>query len=313
MKSRIIIAVIVVCLIVIGVATRFLIAESINSSMSETTVLPDATSMGAVTLYVQDLSKVADFYVDKVGLFIRTQTENRMSIGTEKREILILEQRSLPYPSSQSAGLYHTAILFESKTALAKSLQRLLSTVPHLFEGSGDHLVSQAFYFHDPEGNGVELYVDRPRDQWKWQNGQVEIATLYIDPEEFIKENTTPQSTPVQTMVGHVHLKVGDIPTAKNFYVNVLGFDITAEMPTALFVSAGGYHHHLGMNTWESLGSGKRTETLGLGRFTILLGKEEAVQNLVSRLNDAHINVEKQENSFVTQDPWGNIITIGVQ
>ncbi|HAN23267.1 MAG TPA: glyoxalase, partial [Microbacterium ginsengisoli] len=151
----------------------------------------------------------------------------------------------------------HTAILFESRAALAAALYSVARHAPQTFTGSADHLVSQAFYFTDPEGNGIELYWDRARTAWSWTHGQVEMATLYLDPNAFLSEHLTEQAAAGSTAgdaasVGHVHLSVGDVATARAFYVDTLGFDATASMGNqALFVSAGGYHHHMAMNVWN--------------------------------------------------------------
>ena len=133
--------------------------------------------------------------------------------------------------------------------------------------------MSKALYFDDPEGNGVELYWDRPREQWGWENGRVAMATEYLDPNGFLRENLVdPDALDGAAAVGHVHLKVGDITTAHEFYVDTVGFEVTAEYGTqALFVSAGGYHHHLAMNTWQSRGAQGRWPALGLGEVTIEL------------------------------------------
>ena len=146
---------------------------------------------------------------------------------------------------------------------------------PARFTGSADHLVSQAFYFTDPEGNGIELYWDRARTDWSWTHGQVEMATLYLDPNTFLGDHLTEEAASGATAgdaasVGHVHLSVGDVATARAFYVDALGFDETATLGNqAVFVSAGGYHHHMAMNVWNSRGAGPRMPALGLGRVDL--------------------------------------------
>ena len=145
--------------------------------------------------------------------------------------------------------------------------------LPSSFTGSADHLVSKALYFDDPEGNGLELYCDRPREQWGWENGHVAMATDPLDPHGFLREHLPdPDALDGAAAVGHVHLQVGDITTAQQFYVDTLGFEVTAVFGTqALFVSAGGYHHHLALNTWQSRGAQARWAALGLGEVTIEL------------------------------------------
>src|SRR5690606_14167484 len=154
------------------------------------------------------------------------------------------------HASPRDAGLFHTAILFNTQEALAAAVYSVARKHPGTFTGSSDHLVSKAFYFTDPEGNGVELYWDRDRSEWSWTHGAIEMSTLYLDPNAFLQEHLTERAvdTPVigDAQVGHVHLQVGDIASAREFYVERLGFEQTATYgPSALFVSAGGYHHHM--------------------------------------------------------------------
>ncbi|RYF27332.1 MAG: hypothetical protein EOO17_06255 [Chloroflexi bacterium] len=158
--------------------------------------------------------------------------------------------------------------------------------VPQTFTGTGDHLVSEAFYFNDPEGNGLELYYDRPQTSWQWQDGQIKMDTLYIDPVHYINTHASEKSG-AQRKLGHVHLKIGDIQSAEEFYVKMLGFDVTARVPGALFISVGGYHHHIGLNTWISKGAAKRTPTLGLSEVTITLDTSHDVNKLAVRIEAA--------------------------
>ncbi len=268
-----------------------------------------STELGIVTLNVKDLDGMVDFYSNAVGLELIKKTNNSTLLGIGARGILNLDQRvDLSNAKPGSAGLYHTAILFESSLGLAIVLKRMLETVPQLFEGSGDHFVSQAFYFHDPEGNGVELYVDRQRDEWKWKNGKIEMGLEYIHPATFIEQNQINSGNLKNIKIGHIHLKVGNILKAKDFYVNTLGFDITHEIPTALFLSAGGYHHHLGMNIWESTADVEREETLGLGSYQIMIPNLDEMDRIEKTLVDKKIFFEKSSELFVTFDPWGNKI-----
>jgi catechol 2,3-dioxygenase len=277
--------------------------------------LSTGLAMGGVTLSVSNLENMAEFYSDVVGLGVMRKTDTEMLLGSNSVAILNLVLRAdLQFPQDHSVGLYHAAILFETQAALAKSIGNIFKKAPHTFSGSGDHLVSQAFYFTDPEGNGMELYFDRPRSEWIWKNGQVQMATLYIDPVDFLQKHLDLTNTNNNARVGHVHLKVGSIDEAKKFYVDVLGFDITAVLPqsdpSALFVSAGGYHHHLGMNTWESLGAGVREETLGLGRFEIVLGDKIELENVVKRLKTNNIDVKEMGDTCAVLDPWANVIVL---
>lgn len=286
-------------------------------------LLPDATHMGAVTLYVADLDAVADFYHRGVGLDILWQEGAVATLGRGNEVVLFLEQRpELARAQMGSAGLYHTAILFNTEAELAAALYSTATKFPGSYTGSADHLVSNAFYFNDPEGNGVELYWDRPREEWEWnQSGEVKMATIWLDPNRFIERNlldaegaeigVTAMKGIKPASVGHVHLQVGNIPEARDFYVDKLGFDVTAALGNqALFVSAGGYHHHLGMNTWNSAGAGMRSPALGLGQMAIVLPSSNDLDAVEQRLKDHQIQVANDGKSLEVRDPWGNLIKI---
>lgn len=235
-------------------------------------------------------------------------------------EIVRLTRRTdLPSFDRGAAGLFHTAVLFDTKADLAASVFSTARHAPTSFTGSSDHLVSEAFYFDDPEGNGVELYVDRPRDQWQYSDGgEVNMATLRLDPNAFLEEHLT-ETTPAAdgAHVGHVHLQVGSIPEAEAFYSGVLGFDVMARYgPQALFIAAGGYHHHIGLNTWNSQGAGPRAASLGLERVGIEVPDADEVDRIMARLREAGIEAEMRqdeagaESRLVTTDPWGTRIDI---
>lgn len=288
-------------------------------------LMPAATHMGAVTLYVADLDKVMDFYHRGVGLEVFWQENGRAALGRDNEVLLYLEERpALSKAEMGSAGLYHTAILFKTKPELAIALYSTATKFPGSYTGSADHLVSNAFYFNDPEGNGVELYWDRPRDQWDWSpNGEVKMATIWLDPNRFIEQNlgeATDEEITAGVLkdiqpanVGHVHLQVGNIPQARDFYVGKMGFDVTAAMGNqALFTSAGGYHHHIGMNTWNSAGAGMRSPALGLGQMAIVVPTAEDLAIIESRLKSHDIAVANDGKELEVRDPWGNLIKISL-
>ncbi|WP_241961119.1 VOC family protein [Salinibacterium hongtaonis] len=279
-------------------------------------ILASQTAMGAVSLKVADLDSMIAFYRDGVGLTLLAHDGPSAVLGRPGSPAIILEHAAeLKHAPSTSAGLYHTAFLFDEKSDLASSVYSVARAYPRNFTGSSDHLVSEAFYFNDPEGNGVELYWDRPRDSWKWQNGSVEMGTVYLDPNRFLQENLTEAglsaATVGDTAVGHVHLKVGDIQTAKQFYVDTVGFEITIEYGTqALFVSAGGYHHHVGMNTWESNGAGARTPALGLGQVAIEVPSTDDLGALGERLTARGVQQAHDGRMLTFADPWANEIRV---
>jgi catechol 2,3-dioxygenase len=274
------------------------------------------TAMGAVTLNVADLDAMTAYYRDGVGLDVLLADGNRAVLGRPGVEVMILIQTpALRNAAPHEAGLFHTAILFDTEAALAAAVYSVARLRPRSFTGSSDHLVSKAFYFDDPEGNGVELYWDRNRRAWSWTHGQIEMSTLFLDPNAFLQEHLTEQGLAGAgwgaAQVGHVHLSVGDVTTAREFYVDRLGWDATIEIPgQALFVSAGGYHHHMAMNVWNSRGAGRRQRTLGLGQFAIVVPTADDLDALGERM--AHYGVETRDDGKTVSidDPWGNLIRV---
>lgn len=288
--------------------------------------LADATHMGAVVLDVRNLSNMAAFYQSVVGLDILAEGRGLVVLGRAARReaafgelpvVVLQEDRTLPLRADGSAGLFHTAVLFENARELAAAIMRIARRTPELFTGSGDHHVSQAFDLDDPEGNGVELYVDRPRDRWIWsQDKQVHMTTEYIDPKQFIAEHMPGVSEQTReggnnVTLGHVHLQVGDVASAYRFYVETLGFEQTVRAGrSALFVSAGGYHHHMAMNTWGSRGAGMRAPSLGLGRVDVLVPNRAEVESAADRLRQAGFAANDDGRTVETSDPWGNLIRL---
>ncbi|TFD83784.1 VOC family protein [Cryobacterium fucosi] len=272
--------------------------------------------MGAVTLRVGNLDAMVAYYRDAVTLTLQSQDGPVAVLGRGSTPIVILQHApELAAAEPRSSGLFHTAILFDTQAQLAAAVYSVGTKHPGTFTGSADHLVSQAFYFTDPEGNGIELYWDRERTAWSWTHGQVEMATLYLDPNEFIGEHLTEagQADPSagNAIVGHVHLSVGDIATAREFYVDRLGFEATASLGgAALFVSAGGYHHHMAMNTWNSAGAGKRRLALGLGEVDIILPAVDDMGALGERMSHFGVQTRHDGQTLGFDDPWGNQIVV---
>jgi catechol 2,3-dioxygenase len=279
-------------------------------------ILAADTAMGAVTLKVANLDRMIGYYQHGVGLSLLAQEGDSAILGRPGKPSLILELApELKHASQNAAGLFHTAFLFDTKADLAASVYSVVQKYPTTFTGSSDHLVSEAFYFDDPEGNGVELYWDRDPSAWKWNGNTIEMGTLYLDPNLFLQENLTEAGATdtgaSATGVGHVHLKVGDIQTAKQFYVDTVGFETTIEYGAqALFVSAGGYHHHLGMNTWQSSGAGTRTPALGLGEVSIQVPAADDLGALAERLATRNVQFARDDNELRFDDPWANLVRV---
>ena len=285
-------------------------------SESRVDLLAADTSMGAVTLLVADLEAMTTYYRDAVTLEVLDESSGRVVLGRGTTPIVILEYApEMRHASPGQAGLFHTAILFESERALAAALYSVARHAPGTFTGSADHLVSNAFYFNDPEGNGIELYWDRDRTQWSWVHGSIEMATIFLDPNEFLQKHLTDEviANPIDgnAVVGHVHLSVGDTASAKEFYVDQLGFETTVEMPgSALFVSAGKYHHHMAMNVWNSRGAGRRQRTLGLGQVDIVVPTGDDLGSLTERMKHFGIDTRDDGQTVAFDDPWANLIRV---
>ena len=276
------------------------------------------TAMGPVTLRVADLDAMTRYYRDAIALRVIDETPGTVTLGRGATPVMVLEHSpELTHASPRDAGLFHTAILFDTEEALAAAVYSVAQKYPGTFTGSSDHLVSKAFYFNDPENNGVELYWDRERSSWSWVHGTIEMGTVYLDPNRFLQENLTDAAIEQPEIggarVGHVHLQVGDIDTAREFYVNRLGFDATIAIPCqALFVSAGGYHHHMAMNTWNSRGAGPRQLALGLGRVDIEVHALDDVGELTERMKHFGIDTRDDGRSVTFDDPWANLIRVTV-
>lgn len=271
--------------------------------------LPAAMELGVTELKVQNLENVQAYYQNAVGLAVIEQQPDAVTLGMDDVPLMRLERSAEPLPQATDAGLYHTAILFADEASLAKAVLQTAQLAPGSYQGSADHLVSQAFYFGDPEGNGVELYVDRPREEWQWNDGQVEMGSEPLDPNAFIEEHLDGEAAGT-AVIGHIHLKVGNLEEARSFYADTLGFDVVSESEGALFYSAGGYHHHLATNTWQSAGAGPRTTEVGFGALTVALPTAADIEQVTARVDAAGYGHEVVEHGIVVEDPWGNKIRL---
>ncbi|MCD2441251.1 VOC family protein [Agromyces sp. SYSU K20354] len=276
--------------------------------------------MGAVTLRVGDLDGMIRYYRDGVTLELLSHDGPVAVLGRGTTPIVILQHApELKHASPRDAGLFHTAILFDTREALATAIASVATRYPGTFTGSADHLVSEAFYFTDPEGNGVELYFDRDSSTWSWVHGTVEMATIYLDPNGYLRDHLGETGTAAvasgaklgDAVVGHVHLSVGDVASAREFYVDRLGFETTAEMgDQALFVSAGGYHHHMAMNTWNSRGAGRRGLALGLGKVEIVVPTPDDLGELGERMSHHRVPTRDDGRTLAFDDPWSNLVEV---
>lgn len=281
--------------------------------------LDPATHIGAASLTIADLDRSLRFYTDVIGLTVLSRTELTAILGTRAGYALLgLTQQANAKPQPPyTTGLYHIAILLPGRADLSLFVLRL-AAMKYPLDGVADHLVSEALYLSDPDGNGLEVYRDRPRETWQWHDGLVQMATDPLDVEALLVEgqqlaaaDTPWREVPDETVIGHMHLRVGNIAQAQQFYVDLLGFEVTQRLPGALFISAGGYHHHIGLNTWQSRGAPRPPESsAGLRLFTIDLPDAEALTLVQERLQAASWPLERRANEIAVPDPWGNILLL---
>lgn len=218
---------------------------------SDTDTLPQGTHIGRTALRVNDLDELTEFYRTVVGLSVLEESDTRSVLGVADTPLLVLEgDVEVPTRHRSGAGLYHTAFRVPSRAALGDALARIRTHWQ--LGGASNHWVSEALYLTDPEGNGIEIYRDFPHDDWpRTDDGRVRISTEPLDLDSIEAAATGNTQAPSGTDIGHIHLKVSSLDAFRDFYVDTLGFDVQTTMPAAAFVSAGGYHHHIGANTWH--------------------------------------------------------------
>jgi len=267
-------------------------------------VLPATLRLGAVHLTVTDLDRSVAFYQDGLGLRLHRRAETVAALGAGEEELVVLHEQPRARPAGRHAGLFHFALLYPSREELARAVRRLATTSTPI-SGASDHGVSEAIYLSDPDGNGIELYADRPREAWPpARDGErVGMFTRPLDLQGLLAtaaDGEPPRHAGSGLRMGHVHLHVGDIDAARDFYAGVLGFEPMATYPGALFLAAGGYHHHVGVNTWRGDGVGPAPEgTVGLREWTIVLDAG-ALDALRGRFTAAGLG-----DGDLAADPWG--------
>lgn len=279
--------------------------------------LPAETRLGAIRLRVGDLERLREFYEATIGLRTFGIEDGVTVMGANGTALveLVPDPEAPPRPS-RSTGLFHLALLVPTRADLARTLRRVVGSGARL-SGASDHLVSEALYLSDPEGNGIELYRDRPRPEWPMSGDSVEMATLPLDLDDLLAEpggEDADATLPAGTTLGHVHLQVADLDSAEAFWVDALGLDVTARAyPGALFTSAGGYHHHVGLNTWAGVGAPSPPPgARGLVRFEVVLPDAAAVDAAGERLARV-ADVERREGGVLAVDPSGNAVRVRSQ
>ena len=275
-------------------------------------VLPATLRLGPVHLAVTDLDRSAEFYERSIGLPLRRRDGGVAALGPGDEDVLVLEEAPGARRAGRHAGLYHVALLHPSRLELARAVGRLVASRTSI-SGASDHGISEAIYLSDPDGNGLELAADRGRERWGDLSDFSTIGPRPLDLEGLLSltEGEVLQShADPELKVGHLHLHVGSIEEGLRFYRDVLGFDVMTLMPSAAFVSAGGYHHHLGFNTWRGEGVPPApADCVGLRHWTVVLD-EPARDALRDRAASAGVPVEERDNGLLLHDPWGNALLI---
>jgi len=277
------------------------------------TRIDPATEIGWTALRIRDLTRSLQFYTEVLGFAVLEHRDEVAVLGAGSVPVLILvEGATLPRPQ-HTTGLFHFAMVVPSRPDLGRALRQLAIT-RYPLSGYADHLVSEALYLSDPDGNGIEIYRDRPRSTWRWHAGQVQMASDPIDLDGLLGEagaDDRPYALPTGTHIGHMHLQVGDLAQAEAFYSGLLGFDVVAHWPGALFVSAGGYHHHIGLNTWQSRNAPPPpANAAGLRAFTIVVPTDAAQEQVMVRLQTAAVPYTEQEYGMTLRDPWRHTIVV---
>ena len=272
------------------------------------------THIGKVSLNVLNLERSLKFYQEIIGFQLLDQTERQATLTANGKDpLLILNEPVNVQPRKQrTTGLYHFAILLPKRNYLANFLQHLLTLQIPI--GASDHSVSEAIYLDDPDGNGIEVYCDRPDVNWERIKDGVHMTTERLDGEDLLQEiDATWTTLPADTVIGHMHLNVANLEETERFYKEGLKFDLMTRYPGALFMSAGGYHHHLGLNVWNGEGASHSGEnSVGLTWFSIVLDNENEREQMISQLQELGAMINQSGNYYEATDPSGNIIRLVV-
>jgi catechol 2,3-dioxygenase len=275
--------------------------------------LPEQTHIGAVTLQVSDIERSLVFYRDFLGFSEIARDATAIKLGVDGRPLVVLRSGANGPLRQRRLGLYHFAILLPERAALGRALEHLVSS--GLQPGASDHLVSEALYISDPDGLGIEIYRDRPRAEWKATGRQLNMATDPLDFDSVIAagDGQAWQGMPSGTIIGHVHLHVGDIETAKAFYHNAVGLDVMVwSYPGALFLAAGGYHHHLGTNTWAGARATapESNEPQLLAWQLILPAPTDVAAAAANITSQGFAATPEEPGGSVATDPWGTALQL---
>lgn len=287
--------------------------------MSTAASLPAATHVGTAALTVRDVRGAVAFYEQVIGLHVLADDGDVVRLGAPGGPAIVELHGDAAAPEARgSAGLFHLAVLLPDRRELGRSLARLLSARWPL-QGASDHWVSEALYLGDPEGNGIELYRDRPRDEWpRTPDGEVRMTTEPLDLQGILDEaagdEVLHERAPAGTTLGHVHLSIGSIPDAEAHYHGLLGLDVMTRFgDSASFLAAGGYHHHLGLNTWNRATGDAVPGAAGLRHVTLVVPDEASREDAVTRARAGGAAVEEHPDGVLVRDPQGlaTVLTVG--
>ena len=280
-----------------------------------TITLPPETVLGYISLTVSNLDRALDFYRNSLGMRLHWRDGHAAGLGAGHQDLLRLVENPAASAAFRTTGLYHFALLTPSRIELARVLRKLIQTEAPI-QGFSDHGVSEAIYLADPDGNGIEVYRDRPRGEWPFENGKLLMVVDPLDIQALLAElnNTAEEWAGLDplTSLGHVHLHVAELPAAESFYRNVIGFELMQRFGSqASFLSAGGYHHHVGINTWAGVGAPQPPrDSIGLRWYVIVLPSQESLDRIVTGALESGVPIQKRDDGVHLQDPSGNGILL---
>jgi catechol 2,3-dioxygenase len=279
-------------------------------------IIDPATSIGLIRLSVGNLDRSLSYYQHNIGLVVLDHDNSSATLGVGDTPLLHLREMPGARVVRRATGLYHFALRVPSRRDLALVIRHLWASNTEI-GGASDHLVSEALYLSDPDGHGIEIYRDRPRDAWYDEYGAFRMSTVHLDLEGVLAElgNDAPawNGLPAGSDMGHIHLQVADVGAAERFYVGVLGLERMASMPSASFISAGGYHHHIGLNSWAGFGVPAPPESAArLLSYELCLPTDEALNAVLDRVRAAEIPLRKQDEGWSLRDPSQNTVILRV-
>lgn len=277
---------------------------------------PPVAYVGQVNLKVENLERSIQFYQEVIGFSVLEQTDRKAYLTADgKTALLTIEQPENAIRSkNRTTGLYHFALLLPTRADLARIVKHFAEINVRL--GASDHLVSEALYLSDPDGNGIEIYADRDPNHWRWIDDEVDMATIPLNFQDLLKEESNEpwDKLPAETVMGHIHLQVAELDKNRQFYIEGLGFEVVNDFRgQALFIADHKYHHHIAMNTWAGVGIPNPAENhVGLDSFTIVYPNQDRRDQVIEQLRDIGATIEEEADTVITIDPSGNRILLDI-